>query len=149
MKNNVEKSIEMFQEEIDEIRDFSELKETTFGQILDATREYMDEYEGEISPITVVDVIEVATNIYIFGNRIADEKEIDIDEAVRQAAFVMKLSDQGYDSYSTDEYHQMINNVASTKNYKEGEKIARELNMMMDEGISSEKNIVIDNSHSK
>lgn len=77
----MDRDIELFQDEISEIKDFSELDDNSFKQIMNQVRLFFSEYRGpQVTPNVVVDVIEAAVSTYVLSHG-----EVSIEEAVDQS----------------------------------------------------------------
>lgn len=84
-------NIELFEEEIETIREFSELDMETFHEVLDYTRGVVNEMGNAISPAAVVDIIEGAVGNLVYN---ADEKPITVSEAVERTITNLHLLDE-------------------------------------------------------
>ena len=84
-------NIELFEEEIETIREFSELDMDTFHEALDFTRVVVREMGNSVSPAAVVDIIEGAVGNLIYN---ADEKPITVEEAVERTIINLHLLDE-------------------------------------------------------
>ena len=81
-------NIELFEEEIETIREFSELDMDTFHEVLDCTRNVVSGMGNSISPLATLDIIEGAVGNLIYN---ADEKPITVDEAVERTIANLNL----------------------------------------------------------
>lgn len=89
MVNNVD----LFEEEIDNIREFSELDMETFHDVLNCTRGVVEKFGNSISPISVVDVIEGAVG-HLIDTPAVGEKLVTVEEAVEMAISNLHFSDE-------------------------------------------------------
>lgn len=92
----MERDIELFEEEIFEIKDFSELDDNSFKQIMNQVRLFFSEYRGpQVTPNVVVDVIEAAVSTYILSHGEVSIEE-SVDQSLRSSGLVAD------ESYSTE-----------------------------------------------
>lgn len=89
-------NIELFEEEIETIREFSELDMETFHEVLDCTRNVVNEMGNAVSPAAVIDIIEGAVGNLIYN---ADEKPITVTEAVERTITNLHLLDEMDDMF--------------------------------------------------
>lgn len=84
-------NVELFEKEIEEIREFSELDMDTFHEVLDCTRRVVGTMGDSISPAAVVDVIEGAVGNLVYN---ADEKPLTVEEAIDRTIQNLHLLDE-------------------------------------------------------
>ena len=86
-------NMDLFEEEIEEIREFSELDLDLFHYVLDCTRGVVAGLGNDITPAAVVDIIEGAVGHLIFRTE-ADEKPVTVEEAVERSVSNLRLIDE-------------------------------------------------------
>ena len=84
-------NIELFDDEIETIREFSELDLDTFHQVLDGTRLVVSELGNSISPAAVIDIIEGTVGNLVYNS---DEKPITVTEAIERTISNLHLLDE-------------------------------------------------------
>lgn len=94
-------NVELFNEEIDEIREFSDLDMETFHDVLDCTRGFVKNMGNRISPAAVVDIIEGAVSNLMYD---ADEKPITVVEAVKRTVYNLQLLEEMDDMFEDDSF---------------------------------------------
>ena len=93
-------NVDLFEKEIEEIREFSELDMDTFHEVLDCTRRVVGTMGDSISPAAVVDVIEGAVGNLIYS---ADEKPLTVEEAVERTVQNLHLLDEMDEMFEVEE----------------------------------------------
>ena len=93
-------NVELFEKEIEEIREFSELDMDTFHEVLDCTRVVVGAMGNSITPAAVVDVIEGAVGNLIYS---ADEKPLTVEEAVERTIQNLHLLDEMDEMFEWEE----------------------------------------------
>lgn len=88
-----EDNLDLFEEEIEEIREFSELDMDTFHDVLECTRGVVGGLGNSISPVMVVDVIESAVGNLLYVPTHGEEP-ITVEEAVERAVSNLHLADE-------------------------------------------------------
>ncbi len=83
-------NFELFNEEIEEIKSYSELPTDVFSQICNEAKRYLSSYGNYIAPSVVVDLIESAVSIYMLALVQAEQgqninSKITTSEAVKLA----------------------------------------------------------------
>ena len=96
-------NIDMFEDEIENIREFSEIDMETFHNVLKCTRSVVEEFGNRISPISVVDVIEGAVDHLIDTPAIGD-KPVTVEEAVELSIANLHLADEMDDMFDDEIY---------------------------------------------
>lgn len=91
----------LFEEEIEEIREFSELDMDVFHDVLECTRGVVDGLGNKVSPIAVVDIIEGAVENLVYETA-SKEEGITAEDAVNRAVENLGLLDD------TDEIEAML-----------------------------------------
>ena len=92
-------NVELFKEEIEEIREFSDLDMETFHDVLNCTRGVIRNMGNSISPAAVVDIIEGAVSNLMYN---ADEEPITVVEAVKRTVSNLHLLDEIEDMFEDD-----------------------------------------------
>lgn len=87
---------ELFQEEIDEIREYAELDMEVFEEVLDCSRGVISKLGDSISPMSVVDVIEGAVGNLIYH---PENEVVTVEEAVERAVINLHLVDEMEDMF--------------------------------------------------
>ncbi|MBQ3510978.1 MAG: hypothetical protein IJA30_01625 [Bacilli bacterium] len=85
-------NMDLFEDEIAEIREFSELDLDVFHDVLECTRGVVEGLGNKISPISVVDIIEGAVENLVYETA-AKEEGITVDDAVNRAVENLGLID--------------------------------------------------------
>lgn len=85
-------NMDLFEDEIEEIREFSELDLDVFHDVLECTRGVVNSFGNKISPISVVDIIEGAVENLVYETA-AKEEGITVDDAVNRAVENLGLID--------------------------------------------------------
>ena len=87
----MDKNMELFEEEINSIREHCELDVEMFHDVLDCTRRTITKYGERISPMATIDVIEGAVEqlLYVKSN----EKPITVKQAVKLAISNLGISE--------------------------------------------------------
>lgn len=93
-------NVELFEDEIETIREFSELDMDTFHEVLDCTRRVVGSMGDSISPVAVVDVIEGAVGNLVYN---VDEKPITVEEAVERTVLNLHLLDEMEDMFDSED----------------------------------------------
>lgn len=104
-------NIELFEEEIETIREFSELDMETFHEVLDCTRGVVNEMGNAISPAAVIDIIEGAVGNLVYN---ADEKPITVTEAVERTITNLHLLDEMEDMFEDEVNPNMVTDENDT-----------------------------------
>lgn len=86
-------NMDLFEDEIEEIREFSELDLDLFHDVLDHTREVVNGLGESVSPVAVVDIIEGAVGHLVYQGQ-SDEKPVTVEEAVSRAVSNLHLIDE-------------------------------------------------------
>lgn len=86
-------NMDLFEEEIEEIGEFSELDMDLFHDVLDHTREVVSGLGNSISPVAVVDIIEGAVGHLVYQGQ-SEEKMVTVEEAVARAVSNLHLIDE-------------------------------------------------------
>ena len=85
-------NLDLFEEEIEEIRDSSEIELDLFRDVLTCARGVVSSMGNSVSPVLVVDLIERSVEHLMFD--VTDENTpITVDEAVSRAAYNLGLSE--------------------------------------------------------
>ena len=85
-------NLDLFEKEIEEIKEFSELDLDVFHDVLECTRGVVNGFGSRISPISVVDIIEGAVENLVYET--ADIKEhVTVEDAVSRAVNNLGLID--------------------------------------------------------
>ena len=85
-------NMDLFEDEIEEIREFSELDLDVFHDVLECTRGVVNSFGNKISSISVVDIIEGAVENLVYETA-AKEEGITVDDAVNRAVENLGLID--------------------------------------------------------
>ena len=85
-------NLDLFEDELEEIREFSELDLDVFHDVLECTRGVVNGFGNKISPISVVDIIEGAVENLVYETA-AKEEGITVDDAVNRAVENLGLID--------------------------------------------------------
>ena len=98
-------NLDLFEDEIEEIKEFSELDLDLFHDVLECTRGVVNNYGSRISPASVVDIIEGAVEnlVYETANR---EDNITAEDAVNRAINNLGLIDEAAEIESMLEENQ-------------------------------------------
>ena len=86
----MEKNMELFEQEINDIREYSEIDIETFHDVLDCTRRVIVKYGERISPMATVDVIEGAVEQLTYSKK---NDPINVKQAVRMAVENLGISE--------------------------------------------------------
>ncbi len=93
-------NVELFEEEIETIREISDLDMDTFHEVLDCTRKVVGSMGNGISPVAVVDVIEGAVGNLVYN---ADEKPLTVEEAVDRTIQNLHLLDEMEEMFDAED----------------------------------------------
>ena len=85
-------NLDLFEKEIEEIKEFSELDLDVFHDVLECTRGVVNGFGSRISPISVVDIIEGAVENLVYETA-AKEDGITVEDAVSRAVNNLGLID--------------------------------------------------------
>ncbi len=84
-------NVELFQEEIEEIKEFSGLDLELFSEVISYSREVVGKLGSRISPVAVVDVIDGAVSHLICST---EKEPVLVEEAVDRAIANLHLIDE-------------------------------------------------------
>ena len=85
-------NLDLFEKEIEERKEFSELDLDVFHDVLECTRGVVNGFGSRISPISVVDIIEGAVENLVYETA-AKEDGITVEDAVSRAVNNLGLID--------------------------------------------------------
>ena len=91
-ENIILDDMDLFDEEIEVIREFSELDVELFHEVLNCTRDVVDSLGNSISPVMVVDIIEGAVG-HLLEPPVKGEDAVTVYDAVNMAVDNLHLSD--------------------------------------------------------
>lgn len=91
-ENIISDDMDLFDEEIEVIREFSELDVELFHEVLNCTRDVVDSLGNSISPVMVVDIIEGAVG-HLLEPPVKGEDAVTVYDAVNMAVDNLHLSD--------------------------------------------------------
>ena len=86
-------NLDLFEKEIEEIKEFSELDLDVFHDVLECTRGVVNGFGSRISPISVVDIIEGAVEHLVYETADIKEDGITVEDAVSRAVNNLGLID--------------------------------------------------------
>ena len=97
-------NLDLFENEIEDIKEYSELDLELFNEVLNCTRDVVVSLGSRIHPAEVIDVIEGAVGHLVYGPREL-EKEVSAEEAVNMAVSGLGLSsDDMFTETNDDSY---------------------------------------------
>ena len=85
-------NLDLFEEEIEEIRDSSEIELDLFRDVLACVRGVVSSVGNSVSPVFVVDLIERSVE-HLMSDVTDENTPITVDEAVSRAAYNLGLSE--------------------------------------------------------
>lgn len=86
-------NMDLFEEEIEVIKEYSELDLDVFHDVLECTRGVVNGLGNSVSPIAVVDIIEGAVGHLVYKIE-PDEQPVTVEEAVQRAVANLQLVDE-------------------------------------------------------